>query len=44
MQKMKTNGLILLTLHFYTITMIVRHAMTNGRTVLFTGNINCLCS
>jgi len=44
MQEMKPSVLILLTLHFYTITMLVRHAMTNGKTVLYTGNISWLCS
>jgi len=37
MQEMKPIGLILLTLHFYTAYILVRHAVINGRTVLYTG-------
>lgn len=44
MQEMKTNGLIILTLHFYTIIMLLRDAMTNGKTVLCTWNVSWHCS
>ena len=44
MQEMKTNGLILLMLHFYTLNIFLRHVVTNERTTLCTWNISWLCS